>query len=99
MADKDAVQELLYVKYVKSTKEKVDRVQFHPVQPWLAFVDRSNDVTVWNYESNEARHCHPAVAPPLPLRHRARGAHVAHAARPRRRPLTLPTRAAPAGYL
>ena len=38
---------------VKGSREKVDRVHFHPVQPWLAFVDRNSSVSVWNYESGE----------------------------------------------
>lgn len=46
-------EELLQIKAVRSSKEKVDIVEFHPVQPWLAVVDRLSNVTVWNYESNE----------------------------------------------
>ena len=40
---------------VRSTADKVDRVEFHPVQPWLCFVDRNSSVSVWNYESDEVR--------------------------------------------
>lgn len=47
--------ELLHVAAVRSSKEKVDRVEFHPVQPWLCFVDRGSNVSVWNYESDEVR--------------------------------------------
>lgn len=47
--------DLLEIKAVKSTNDKVDRVEFHPVQPWLVFVTRGNGVTVWNYESSEVR--------------------------------------------
>ena len=47
--------ELLQVQAVRSTADKVDRVEFHPVQPWLCFVDRNSSVSVWNYESNEVR--------------------------------------------
>jgi hypothetical protein len=45
--------DLLEIKAVRPSTDKIDRVEFHPVQPWLAFVSRSNAVTVWNYESNE----------------------------------------------
>ena len=51
----DRTPELLHVAAVRSTKEKVDRVEFHPVQPWLAFVDRNSNVSVWNYESDEVQ--------------------------------------------
>jgi hypothetical protein len=51
----DKTPELLGIQAVRSTKEKVDRVEFHPVQPWLAFVDRNSTVSVWNYESDEVR--------------------------------------------
>ena len=51
----DKTPELLAIQAVRSTKEKVDRVEFHPVQPWLAFVDRNSTVSVWNYESDEVR--------------------------------------------
>ena len=47
---------MLSIKAIKSTSDKVDRVTFHPVQPWLAYADRTNAVTVWNYESNEVRY-------------------------------------------
>lgn len=48
-------RELLEVRAVRPSLDKVDKVEFHPVQPWLAFVTRGNAVTVWNYESNEVR--------------------------------------------
>lgn len=51
----DRAPELLHLQAVRPSKEKVDRVEFHPVQPWLAFVDRSSNVSVWNYESDEVR--------------------------------------------
>lgn len=46
---------LLEVRAVRPSGDKVDRVEFHPTQPWLALVSRGNAVTVWNYESNEVR--------------------------------------------
>lgn len=45
--------DILEIKSVRPAPDKVDRVEFHPVQPWLAFVTRGNSVTVWNYESDE----------------------------------------------
>ena len=47
--------ELLQVAAVRGSGEKVDRVEFHPVQPWLAYVDRLSGVKVWNFESDEVR--------------------------------------------
>ena len=47
--------DVLAIQSTKSSAEKVDRVCFHPVQPLLAFADRANGITVWNYESNEVR--------------------------------------------
>lgn len=52
----DHSQDILSIKSIKSSNEKVDRVIFHPVQPWLAYSDRNNAVVVWNYESNEVCH-------------------------------------------
>lgn len=49
----EGTQELLHISAVRPSTEKVDRVEFHPVQPWLAYVDRNSNVSVWNYESDE----------------------------------------------
>ena len=49
----DRVPELLHLAAVRASKDKVDRCEFHPVQPWLAYVDRHSNVSVWNYESDE----------------------------------------------
>ena len=49
----EAGKDLLAIKAIKSSKDKIDRVVFHPVQPWVAYSDRNSAVTVWNYESNE----------------------------------------------
>eukprot|EP00887_Chlorella_sp_A99_P005680 scaffold1.g5680.t1 len=43
---------LLQIHSIKQS-DKVDRVAFHPVQPWLAIVQRDSCVLVWNYESGE----------------------------------------------
>jgi len=40
---------------VRQSEEKVDRLAFHPSQPYLAYVDRVGRVGVWDYESNEVR--------------------------------------------
>lgn len=50
-----AMTDLLELRAFRASPDKVDRVEFHPVQPWLAFVTRGNLVTVWDYESNEVR--------------------------------------------
>ncbi|KAL4855688.1 hypothetical protein ACK3TF_003771 [Chlorella vulgaris] len=42
----DRSPELLQIVSVRSTKEKVDRVAWHPVQPWLAYVDRQSNVSL-----------------------------------------------------
>ncbi|KAL4432170.1 hypothetical protein ABPG77_005932 [Micractinium sp. CCAP 211/92] len=49
----EGTQELLHISAVRPSTEKVDRVELHPVQPWLAYVDRNSNVSVWNYESDE----------------------------------------------
>jgi hypothetical protein len=46
-------RDILSIRAIKASKDKVDRVIFHPVQPWVAYSERNNAVTVWNYESNE----------------------------------------------
>lgn len=38
---------------VLRSEEKIDRLAFHPSQPYLAYVDRVGRVGVWDYESNE----------------------------------------------
>lgn len=43
------------VQCVKPSKEKVDRVIFHPSLPWLGYVDRTGAVVVWDYSSEEVR--------------------------------------------
>jgi hypothetical protein len=50
-------RDILSIKAIKASKDKVDRVIFHPVQPWVAYSERNNAVTVWNYESNEVCGC------------------------------------------
>lgn len=49
----DEEELLLNIHSIRSSKEKIDLVEFHPVQPWAAFVDRLSNILVWNYESNE----------------------------------------------
>lgn len=66
----DRTPELLHVQAIRSTKEKVDRVEMHPVQSWLAYVDRNSTVCVWDWERDEARMrrcwepCRPATMAP-----------------------------------
>lgn len=50
----DRSPELLQIVSVRSTKEKVDRVAWHPVQPWLAYVDRQSNVSVLDFDKDEA---------------------------------------------
>lgn len=76
----EGAPELLHISAVRPTAEKVDRVELHPVQPWLAYVDRNSNVSVWNYESDEVRGAGlflpPPTARPLPAlcwRHRRLG--------------------------
>jgi hypothetical protein len=45
----------LVIKALKSSKEKIDRLVLHPVQPWVAFADRTGAVTIWDYETEEVR--------------------------------------------
>jgi WD40 repeat protein len=49
----DEEELLLNIHSIRSSQEKIDLVEFHPVQPWAAFVDRLSNILVWNYESNE----------------------------------------------
>jgi len=49
----DEEELLLNIHSIRSSQEKIDLVEFHPVQPWAAFVDRLSKILVWNYESNE----------------------------------------------
>lgn len=43
----------LNVLNVKRTGEKVDRLAFHPVLPWIAYTRRDNLVCIWNFESDQ----------------------------------------------
>jgi hypothetical protein len=65
MASFDGGSDLLAIQSIKASAEKVDRVCFHPVEPLLAFADRANRITVWNFESNEVRSASSRLYPPL----------------------------------
>jgi hypothetical protein len=49
----EGTTDVLSIKAVRPSSEKINRAVFHPVQPWVAYADRASAVTVWNYEANE----------------------------------------------
>eukprot|EP00878_Enallax_costatus_P007526 GHUV01007882.1.p1 GENE.GHUV01007882.1~~GHUV01007882.1.p1 ORF type:complete len:370 (+),score=87.34 GHUV01007882.1:171-1280(+) len=47
---------MLQLRGFAGTPDKVKLVEFHPVQPWLAFADKSDNVRVWDWTTQQTLH-------------------------------------------
>ena len=50
-------EEKLCVQHSLSVAVQVKTLDFHPVQPWLAFADFAQVVTVWDWSTEQASEC------------------------------------------
>lgn len=47
---------MLQLRGFSGTRDKVKLVEFHPVQPWIAFADKADNVRVWDWTTQQALH-------------------------------------------
>eukprot|EP00879_Flechtneria_rotunda_P011556 GHRR01012070.1.p1 GENE.GHRR01012070.1~~GHRR01012070.1.p1 ORF type:complete len:387 (+),score=140.43 GHRR01012070.1:185-1345(+) len=47
---------MLQLRGFAGTPDKVKLVEFHPVQPWIAFADKSDNVRVWDWTTQQILH-------------------------------------------
>ncbi len=50
---------LKHMRFLPSKGVKVKCIEFHTVYPWLAIADKANNISVWDFESEQ-------VPPPSP---------------------------------
>ena len=44
---------LKWMRFLPSKGVKVKCIEFHTIHPWLAIADKANNVSVWDFESQQ----------------------------------------------
>ena len=44
---------LKYIRFLPSKAVKVKCIEFHTIYPWLAIADKANNISVWDFESEQ----------------------------------------------
>ncbi|KAF6235943.1 hypothetical protein COO60DRAFT_484505 [Scenedesmus sp. NREL 46B-D3] len=47
---------MLQLRGFSGTRDKVKLVEFHPVQPWITFADKADNVRVWDWTTQQTLH-------------------------------------------
>ena len=54
-------ESLKWMRFLPSKGVKVKCIEFHTVHPWLAIADKTNNITVWDFESEQV----PPLSPTM----------------------------------